>query len=78
VSNYHPVCLVRTDDHALKLFNAHEPIPAKAGGNVTLNLNLGKQTVSLCLCKRCGMAYVDSEVIRHGLQLVPPPPTDPH
>jgi hypothetical protein len=44
---------------------------------VTVNLNLDRQVVSLRLCSRCGVAYVDSEVIRHAKpKLVPPLPKD--
>ena len=77
MSRVMPVCVVRTEDHALKFFDMHEPIPAKSGGNVTLNLNLDQQTMVLHLCKRCGVAYVDSEIIKlAGPKLVPPPPDD--
>lgn len=82
MSHYLPVCVVRTSDAAIKFFAAHEPIPARVGGPVTLNLNLEAQTVSLHLCKRCGVAYVDSETTKFaatdGVPIAPPPKEGQH
>lgn len=58
-----PVCVVRTPDGGIKYYDGHTPILVVGGGNMTINFNLGKQTVSLCMCRRCSLAYVNSESI---------------
>lgn len=65
MSRFLHLCAVRTPDNAVKFFDSHDPIPAKTGGHVTLNLNFQEQTVAVRLCRRCGVAYVESESITY-------------
>lgn len=58
-----PMCVVLTQDDAVKYYGAHEPIAAKAGGHITMNINLTEQSLSLRFCKRCGVAYVEASSV---------------
>jgi len=58
-----PVCVVLTQDDAVKYFGSHDPIMNPAGGAFGLNIKADPTSVLLHFCKRCGVAYVDAHTI---------------
>lgn len=76
---YKPLCVVQTEDNAIKFFDAHDPILFKGGPNpIRLNINVGVSdgdeskegttskeatTTVLLFCKRCGAAYVGAHSV---------------
>lgn len=61
-----PVCVVLTEDNAIKCFDKHDPYTSRADGKpLTLNLNYNDvgQALHLRLCQRCGVAYVESSTV---------------
>ena len=61
---YKPLCVVQTEDKAIKFFDAHDPILFQGGPNpMRLNVQSEGTTVALLFCKRCGATYVGAHSI---------------
>jgi hypothetical protein len=71
-----PVCVVVTQDDAIKYYKTHDPITAKTKAQakpspLRMSLNYEGTQVQLHFCKRCGVAYVEA----HSITFAEPDPT---
>lgn len=80
MSREFPVCIVRTEDNAIKHYAAHDPVQSQGEsgmGPLRLNLNYDhhsasgqqvRQQVVLLVCRRCGVCYAGAQSVEYGKQ----------
>lgn len=62
-----PLCIVRTSESSFQLFGAHDPVMGDdIDGPVTMHITFKTQQLSICFCKRCGLAYLNKQETTFG------------